>query len=77
MYEDFFDTIYFKMRDVKEIPIFTSPAHGNLNILECSRHILNFSDNYCDSCNQLLSIVKTCVINQCFHMTPEIKIKTG
>ena len=54
----------------------TFPVHKNLNILEYSRHISNFPSSYCDSYNQLLSIINRDVINLCFFMTPEIKIKT-
>ena len=53
----------------------TSPVYENPNILEYSRHTLNFSGNYCDSCNQLLSIFNKVVINRCLHTTTEIKIK--
>ena len=39
-------------------------------------HVSNFIGSYCDSCNLILSIVNRGVINQCFHVTVEIKIKT-
>ena len=40
----------------------TSPAHGNLNILEYFWHISNFSGSYCDFCYQLPSIINRDVI---------------
>lgn len=45
-----------------------SMAHGILNILKYSKHTSNSSGIYCDSSNQLFSVVNGGVINLCLHM---------